>query len=358
MSVHGVSSSTRGLDSSTALEYVRALRIATDILKHTTIVSIYQAGEKLYEVFDKVCLIYEGRMIYFGPADQARQYFVDMGYAPVNRQTTADFLVAVTDPLGRKQRNDYNPSVHGSLPQTPAEFESYYGKSDLRKRNLEDLDAYKRDFIKQEKSHTYLESAVAEHGRFSRKKVSSASLYFDRNTDEFVEPLYYLPTYANKDCHASESADHTRKMVYGSIANIVCCPELIMRVLVYLFPECLLFRPSSLAPCSRISRRQPLRISHAVAFYSCKESFAICGIGLTAISAVFVPALFSMSEIPALFAQRPIVHRHQRAAMYHPMAEAIAMTIVDLPITFITMALYTIIVYFIVHLQRTAGQYL
>jgi ATP-binding cassette subfamily G (WHITE) protein 2 (SNQ2) len=33
-------------------------------------------------------------MAYFGRADQARQYFIDLGYEPANRQTTADFLVA------------------------------------------------------------------------------------------------------------------------------------------------------------------------------------------------------------------------------------------------------------------------
>jgi ATP-binding cassette, subfamily G (WHITE), member 2, SNQ2 len=86
--------STRGLDSSTALEYVRALRIATDVSRPSTIVSIYQAGETLYQHFDKVCVIYEGRMAYFGRADQARQYFIDLGYEPAHRQTTADFIVS------------------------------------------------------------------------------------------------------------------------------------------------------------------------------------------------------------------------------------------------------------------------
>ena len=62
----------------------------------TTIMSIYQAGEPLYALFDKVCVIYEGRMAYYGPAKLARQYFIDMGYEPANRQTTADFLVAGT----------------------------------------------------------------------------------------------------------------------------------------------------------------------------------------------------------------------------------------------------------------------
>jgi hypothetical protein len=87
-------SSTRGLDSSTALEFVRALRIATNVTHISNIVSLYQAAESLYQNFDKVCLLYEGRMAYFGRADQARQYFIDLGFEPAHRQTTSDFLVS------------------------------------------------------------------------------------------------------------------------------------------------------------------------------------------------------------------------------------------------------------------------
>jgi ATP-binding cassette, subfamily G (WHITE), member 2, SNQ2 len=76
----GLHSSTRGLDSSTALEFVKALRIATDTFNVTTIVSLYQAGESLYEHFDKVCVLNEGRMAYFGPSSKAKEYFMDMGY--------------------------------------------------------------------------------------------------------------------------------------------------------------------------------------------------------------------------------------------------------------------------------------
>jgi ATP-binding cassette subfamily G (WHITE) protein 2 (SNQ2) len=65
-----------------------------------------------------------------------------------------------------------------------------------------------------------------------------------------------------------------------------------------------------------------------------------------------------MSEIPSLFAQRPIILRQQKAAMYHPMVEAVAMTLVDMPFTLGTMILFSIIIYFIVRLQQTAAQYL
>ncbi|KAG6877004.1 hypothetical protein C0993_011112 [Termitomyces sp. T159_Od127] len=157
--------STRGLDSSTALEFGRALRIATDIDHQTTIVSIYQAGETLYELFDKVCVLYEGRMVYFGRADKARQYFIDLGYQPANRQTTPDFLVAVTDPQGRIPRTDMGAGA-GPVPRTADEFANYFIKSDVAKENRRDMQLYKEEFIGvPERRHVYGQSVLAEHAK-------------------------------------------------------------------------------------------------------------------------------------------------------------------------------------------------
>jgi ATP-binding cassette, subfamily G (WHITE), member 2, SNQ2 len=65
-----------------------------------------------------------------------------------------------------------------------------------------------------------------------------------------------------------------------------------------------------------------------------------------------------MAEIPALFAQRPIVVKHAKAAMYHPFIEALALTLVDIPITFFTMLIFSLILYFMVGLQASAQQFL
>jgi ATP-binding cassette, subfamily G (WHITE), member 2, SNQ2 len=157
-------SSTRGLDASTALEFVRALRIATDVARLSTIVSIYQASESLYQLFDKVCVIYEGKMAYYGPADQARQYFIDMGYEPANKQTTADFLVAVTDPLGRTER------LHAtSIPRTATEFVAHFQRSAIGQANRDDMAAYRAQFVgKPQRASLYLESVKAEHAKHTR----------------------------------------------------------------------------------------------------------------------------------------------------------------------------------------------
>ena len=71
-------------------------------------------------------------------------------------------------------------------------------------------------------------------------------------------------------------------------------------------------------------------------------------------SALLFTALAAMSEIPALYAQRPIVLRHQYAAFYHPFVEALALTLVDIPITLVTLIIFSIILYFMTGLQRSA----
>ena len=86
--------STRGLDASTALEYVQSLRSLTNMAHISTSVALYQAGESLYDLFDKVVLIDEGRCLYYGSTDDAAAYFENLGFSRPARWTTADFVSA------------------------------------------------------------------------------------------------------------------------------------------------------------------------------------------------------------------------------------------------------------------------
>jgi ATP-binding cassette subfamily G (WHITE) protein 2 (SNQ2) len=297
--------STRGLDASTALEFVRALRIATDLSRTSTIVSLYQAGEQLYEIFDKVCVIYDGKMAYFGPSNKAKQYFIDMGYQPANRQTTADFLVAVTDPNARIPRADMT-----FAPRTAAEFEAHYKRSTIWQINKADMDSFRRDFVGQPKrASAYLESVAAEH------------------------------------------AKHTRTMSPYTIS-------LPMQVRAVMLRRVQIMKGDWVSPVIKVVMYILNAIIIGTVFFKVPDSTsAYFSRGGVLFFSVFLPALFSMSEVPALFSQRPIVHRHQKAAMYHPMIEAIALTLVDVPITFLTIAVYTVILYFLAGLQRTPGQF-
>ena len=164
-------SSTRGLDSSTALEFVRILRTVTDVNKLTTVVSLYQAGEQLFEVFDKVCIIYEGKQVFFGPAKQAKQYFIDMGYVPANRQTTPDFLVSVTDAGGRITQ----PGVSRPVPRTADEFAAYFKRSEFNRLNQQDMETYLKEFVgKPERADAYRQAGLQLSGGTSPYVTSIA----------------------------------------------------------------------------------------------------------------------------------------------------------------------------------------
>ncbi|PPQ81326.1 hypothetical protein CVT25_015082 [Psilocybe cyanescens] len=297
--------STRGLDASTALEFVRALRIGTDTFDTTTIVSIYQAGESLYEYFDKVCVIYEGRMAYYGPANEAKKYFLDMGYEPANRQTTADFIVAVTDPKARKLRAGFT-----NQPRTAAEFAEYFLKSSQGQANKTEIREYLDNQVgKAEKKDAYMQSAYAEFAKRSHK----SSPYLLNITQQVIMVM--------------------RRRVQIIMGNPLATG---LNLFSFVFQGI---------------------IVGSVYLNSADATSAYFSRGGVLFFALLFSALATMAEIPSLYAQRPIVLKHQKAALYHPFVEALALTLVDIPISMVTSIVFSIIIYFMVGLQRTASQF-
>jgi ABC-type multidrug transport system ATPase subunit len=134
--------SSRGLDSTTALKFVRALKTASELSQMTQLVAIYQASQDIYNIFDKATVLYEGRQIYFGHASEAKQYFIDMGFEYPARQTTGDFLTSVTNADEREPR----PGFETRVPRTPEEFEQYWLESDAFKACQKEIEAYQKDF--------------------------------------------------------------------------------------------------------------------------------------------------------------------------------------------------------------------
>jgi len=293
--------------ASTALEFVQALRIATDICRVTTIVSIYQAGESLYRHFDKVCVIYEGKMAYFGPGDRARQYFIDMGYEPANRQTTADFLAAVTDPNGRTLR----PGFESRAPRTATEFAEYFKNSEYGELNRQDIEDYNNEFV---------------------GKVARAKSY--RNSVD------------------ASRAEHTRR----KSAIIISIP---MQVRALFVRRWQIMKGGYLAPLiNLITFVVQALIIGSVFFRLPASTSAFFSRGGVLFFSLLFAALTTMAEIPALFGQRPIVLRQSRAAMYHPFGESLAYTLLDIPIVATIMCVFAVTLYFMVGLYQQPGTFL
>lgn len=94
------------------------------------------------QTFDKVTVLYEGRQIFFGDLDTAKNYFIDLGFECQERQSTADFLTSVTNPAERK----IAPIFRGKTPNTADEFATAWKSSEDRRLLLLDIDDFNHKF--------------------------------------------------------------------------------------------------------------------------------------------------------------------------------------------------------------------
>ena len=134
--------STRGLDSASALEFAKALRISSNLAGTAHAVAIYQASQAIYDIFDKVTVLYEGRQIYFGPCSDAVGYFTAMGWNHPSRQTAGDFLTAVTNPQERQARE----GMESKVPRTADEFEDYWKRSPQYEALRQEISQHNKEF--------------------------------------------------------------------------------------------------------------------------------------------------------------------------------------------------------------------
>lgn len=118
---------TRGLDSKAALEFAKMLRSDADRDSKAIVLTTYQAGNGIFDQFDKVIVLAAGRVIYYGPRASAKTYFEELGFVCPKGANIADFLTSVTVQTERVISPDYE----GKPPSTAEEFESVYARSDI-----------------------------------------------------------------------------------------------------------------------------------------------------------------------------------------------------------------------------------
>ena len=136
-----------------------------------TMISRYQAGEGIYELFDKVMVLDQGRTVYFGPPDQARQYFERLGYRSLPRQSTADYLTGCTDPNERQ----FAPGLsEGDVPSTSEALEAAFLNSHLARDVADQLSKYKLRMETEKTDQEVFRAAILDD---KKKGVSKKSPY-------------------------------------------------------------------------------------------------------------------------------------------------------------------------------------
>ena len=296
---------TRGLDSATALEFIRALKTSATILDATPLIAIYQCSQDAYDLFDNVVVLYEGHQIFFGKADEAKEYFINMGWECPQRQTTADFLTSLTNPAERVPR----PGFENSVPYTPKEFETHWKNSPQYKKLVEDVEEYFQKTDSGNHGEEYHKAHVARQSNHISPKSSFTVSFFMQT--RYIMGRNILRTKRNPS------------VAIQSIAG------------------------QAFIGITLGSMFYNLSATTETLYYRCATLFG----------AVLFNAFSSILEIMSLFEARPIIEKHKQYALYRPSADALAGIITELPTKLALSIAFNFFIYFLSNLRRDAGRF-
>lgn len=89
---------SNGLDSSTAYQIVSFLQQLCHATDATIIVSLLQPAPEIYDLFDDIIFMAEGKIVYQGPRDEVLEFFDTCGFKCPARKEVACFLQEASAP--------------------------------------------------------------------------------------------------------------------------------------------------------------------------------------------------------------------------------------------------------------------
>ncbi|CAN3373649.1 hypothetical protein DIURU_005454 [Diutina rugosa] len=296
---------TRGLDASTALEFGKTIRSCTNLLRTTAFVTAYQAGQSLYEQFDTVTVLYDGHQVYWGPTTEAKAYFEKMGYKCPPRQTTAEYLTAVTDPLGRYK----DETVSHRIPETAEEMEAYWQRS-------------------------------PEYAAFIAEIDQANNTIDPTQTKEMLQRSLFQ----EKSKHHRKNSRYT----IGYWPQVALCTKRAFQLIIGDIQY-----PATLVVAGIVQG-----LVSGSLYYNLKDDVtgAFSRGGVLFFAALYV-SLMGLAEVTAAFNNRPIIFKHKNYSLYHASADAIGQYISAIPVVAANSITFLIVLYFLTNMKREAGPF-
>jgi ABC-type multidrug transport system ATPase subunit/ABC-type multidrug transport system permease subunit len=304
-SVYCWDNSTRGLDASTALEYTKCIRSLTDVLGLSTIVTLYQAGNGIYDLFDKVLVLDEGKQVFYGPLKEAKPFMEELGFICDEGANVADFLTGVTVPTERKIR----PEFESRFPRNADEIRKHYESTQIKTAMDKELDFPHSEQTK--RSTSEFREGVAYEKHKSLGKKSPYTVSFATQVRVAIKRQYQL--------------------IWGDK------PTVLIRQVSMIIQA---FIAGSL-------------------FYNAPQNSSGLFIKSGAIYlATLIPALYAMSEVTDSFSARSVLAKHRGFAFFHPAAFCIAQITADIPIMILQTTLFSLPVYWLTALKPTGEAFM
>ncbi|KAJ5654867.1 ABC multidrug transporter [Penicillium lividum] len=295
--------STRGLDASSALDWAKALRSMTDEYGLATIVTLYQAGNGIYNLFDKVLVLDEGKQIYYGPMADAQPFMESLGFICGEGANVADYLTGVTVPTERQ----IDPSFT-IFPENAAAILEKYEQCEIKDRMLKEYD-YPNSTVARENTEAF--KASVEHEK--HKGLGSAG-----------------PTTVGFPSQVAACIKRQYQIIFGDIATLLI---------------------------KQVSTLVQALIAGSLFYNASADSSGLFIKGGTIFFSLLYNALMSMSEVVDSFTGRPVLIKHKSFAFFHPAAFCIGQIAADIPLILIQVTVFGIVVYFMVGLTSTAAAF-
>jgi len=270
-------------------------------------VAIYQASQAIVELCDKVMVLYEGRGIFFGRPSSALEYFEKMGWHRPTRQTTGNFLTAITNPEQRETK----PGFERLVPRTAKEFEGRWRES---------------------QHYSALQAEMNQY-RDGRSAVGDAAVRDFQQSRAAIKGKWMLPRAPQTVTLLTQTKLCTRR-AYQQLRN----------------------DPASTAMA--LAGEVILALVVGSMFYDTPvTTAAFFAQGSVLFFSVLLNVLMAMTDCHGMYKGRSIIRKQVSYAFYRPSADALATVLVDIPVKFGLAVFFNIVLYFMAGLAVTAGQF-
>lgn len=296
--------STRGLDASTALEWTKAIRAMTDTLNLSTVVTLYQAGNGIYDLFDKVLVLDEGEQIFYGTREQARPFMEEAGFICREGSNIADYLTGVTVPTERRIRDGFE----SRFPRNAEALRAEYEKSPIYTEMVADY-SYPDSDLARERTEEFKQGVAFETSKTLPKNSPFTVGFYDQ-VKICVQRQYQI-LWGDK-----------ATFIIKQVATL--CQALIAGSLFYDAPD----------------NSGGLFIKSGALFFS-----------------LLYNSLLAMSEVNESFSGRPVLIKHKGFAYFHPAAFCLAQIAADIPVLLFQVSMFGLVLYFMVGLSMSAGAF-
>jgi ABC-type multidrug transport system ATPase subunit len=285
---------TSGLDSSISLEVFAAIRMLAS-QNRTIIATIHQPSTALYSMFDKLLLMADGHVIFYGDANSAVDYFISSpaAFQYTRGSNPAEFVIAVAGSLHSASSAFQQSSEESSSDYTVEAMVRYYQKTKFYESLLSHVDC----------------RPIA--GEFLPVVTTYTAAF---NTSTFFQILVL-------------SERDMRNRIKDPYATIT---DLMMHLMVSLFYGSIYYQLDNTQYQERL----------CVLFFSL--IFMIMG---------------HQKQMPVIFRERLLFYRERSAGAYGAIAYWIASIFVTLPFIVVNVFIYAITVQKLVGLRNEAGNF-